>query len=77
MNVEMHSSIRLALLLTTILSTSATPATPATIITPLYKDSATALIVNLGYARYQGYYDSEFGLNVFKGCARHCQTFYP
>lgn len=77
MNVKMHSSIKLALLLTTILCTYATPATPATLLTPLYKDSATTLVVNLGYARYQGYYDSDFGLNVFKGCARDCQTFYP
>ena len=59
--------IRLCLLLTSIFSTCATPTTPATLLIPLY-NATTALIVNLGYASYQGYYDSDFGLNVFKGC---------
>lgn len=33
----------------------------------LASDAAPAPIVDLEYASYQGYYDSEFGLNVFKG----------
>lgn len=49
-------------LLTSIFATSATQH-----IAPL--SNSTAPIVNLGYASYQGYYDSEFGLNVFKRCA--------
>ena len=66
------------MLLTSIVATSATPntlTTPATrYIVPLYDSdrrsaSVAAPIVDLGYDRYQGYYDSEFGLNVFKGCA--------
>ena len=53
------------MLLTSIFTTSATLATQY--IAPIY--NGTAPIVDLGYASYQGYYDSEFGLNVFKGCA--------
>ena len=56
----------LSLLITTILPASATPATPINLITPLY-NATTPPIVNLDYASYQGYYDSKFGLNVFKG----------
>lgn len=67
---------RVCVLLTSIVATSATPntlTTPATrYIVPLYDSdrrsaSVAAPIVDLGYDRYQGYYDSEFGLNVFKG----------
>ena len=65
------------LLLTTFFATSATP---ATLITSGYNSSnqsvaATAPTVHLGYACYQGYYDSEFGLNVFKGCATTAKDF--
>ena len=67
---------RLCLLLTTILPASATPATPATLITPSY-NATTAPIANLGYASYQGYYDSQFGLNIFKGCAATAKTSPP
>lgn len=59
---------RLCLLLTTILHASATPAVSVNLIGPDY-NAASAPIVNLGYANYQGYYDSSFGLNVFKRCA--------
>lgn len=58
---------RLSLLLINIFGTRATPTTPATHISNSQSASVTAPIVDLGYARYQGYYDSEFGLNVFKG----------
>lgn len=67
---------RVCVLLTSIVATSATPDTPTTpatrYIVPLYNSdrrsaSVAAPIVDLGYDRYQGYYDSEFGLNVFKG----------
>lgn len=59
---------RIGLLLTTILHASATPASSVDLIGPVY-NAASAPIVNLGYANYQGYYDSSYGLNVFKGCA--------
>ncbi len=36
--------------------------------------AAVAPIVDLGYARYQGYHDSEFGLDVYKGYDRKCAS---
>lgn len=30
-------------------------------------DASAPPIIDLGYARYQGYYDSTFGLHVWKG----------
>ena len=60
--------IRFCLLFTVIIPTFATPATPVTLVLPLHNASSPP-IVNLGYATYQGYYDSKFGLNIFKGCA--------
>lgn len=33
-------------------------------------------IVDLGYGRYQGYYNSESGLNVFKGYVANCQPLW-
>ena len=66
---SMRICITLSLFLTFLNSISATPDdTSATLFTTLY-NTATPLLVNLGYARYQGYYDSAFGLNVFKGYA--------
>ncbi|CAD6567870.1 MAG: hypothetical protein ASARMPRED_001172 [Alectoria sarmentosa] len=64
---------RVLLLLTSTSATLTTPDTPATSYIALLNSthgqsaSAAAPIVNLGYGRYQGYYDSESGLNVFKG----------
>ena len=56
-------STKLTLLLTTVLPTTATP---PTLITPSSNSTAVPL-VDLGYARYQGTYNSEYGLNIFKG----------
>ena len=66
--------IRLCLFFTVIVPTLATPATPLTLVLPLHNASSPP-IVNLGYATYQGYYDSKFGLNVFKGCAATARSF--
>ena len=41
--------------------------------TPATADAAPT--VDLGYGRYQGYHDSKFGLNVFKGCAATARSF--
>ena len=60
--------IRLCLLFTAIVPTFATPATPVTLVLPLHNASSPP-VVNLDYATYQGYYESKFGLNIFKGCA--------
>ena len=60
--------IRLCLLFTAIVPTFATPATPISLVLPL-SNASNPPIVNLGYATYQGYYDSKYGLNIFKGCA--------
>lgn len=62
----MQGSIRACILLSTITTTSAVPATNTTLITPLYSTANTP-IVDLGYAIYHGYRDPEFGLNIFKG----------
>lgn len=65
--------LRICLLLTSLVATSATPTNPATrYIGPLLINdrqfaSAAAPTVDLNYGRYQGYYDSQLGLNVFKG----------
>ena len=58
----------LCLLFTAIIPTFATPATPLALVLPLHNASSPP-IVNLGYATYQGYYESKFGLNIYKGCA--------
>ena len=67
---------RILLLLTSTFATlPTTPNTPAISsiaphdITHGQSASAAAPIVRLGYGSYQGYYDSESRLNVFKGCA--------
>ena len=59
------------LLISIILSTYAKPTAPGT---PIIDNREAAPILNLGYARYQGYYDSEFDLNLFKGCAATANT---
>lgn len=76
--------LRVCVLLTSILATStttpATPPNPATryigrlFDTDLQFASAAAPIVDLAYGRYQGYYDSKFRLNVFKGYAATAET---
>ena len=70
---------RFGLLLSSILATCVTLTTPATrYLGPRYSrdrlSRSAAPIVDLGYALYQGYYDSEFHLNVFKGCAVTANT---
>ena len=68
--------ITLCLLFTAILPTFATPATgatPVTLVLPFHNASSPPT-VNLGYATYQGYYNSEFGLNIFKGCAANARN---
>ena len=79
---SVHLWIALCLLFTPI---SASPdVTSATLVAPLY-NTATSLIVDLGYGSYQGYYDSKFGLNVFKGyamtvnskCSERCSIIDP
>lgn len=78
--------LRICLLLTSLVATSATPTAPANPANPatryngplLINDwqfaSAAAPHVDLNYGRYQGYYDSQFGLNVFKGYAATAKT---
>lgn len=36
--------------------------------------SATPLTVDLGYSVYNGYYNAEFNLNIFKGYEANCQV---
>ena len=65
-------STKFGLLLICLFATYATPATR--LFRPVHNRirqsaSAPAPTVDLSYGRYQGYYESHFGLNVFKGCA--------
>ena len=61
--------VRLCLLFTPFTPIYASPDDiSATLVTPLF-NTTLPLVVDLGYATYQGYYDSVFGLNVFKGYA--------
>ena len=65
-------STKSGLLLICLFATYATPATR--LVRPVHNSirqsaSAPAPTVDLSNGRYQGYYESHFGLNVFKGCA--------
>ena len=68
------SSNAFGILILGIITTFTARTTPS--IVPLVNRStaqsatASAPVVDLGYGRYQGYFDPEYGLNVFKGYGR-------
>ena len=69
--------IRLCLLFTTLTPISASSDdTSATLVTSLF-NTTTPLVVDLGYATYQGHYDPVFDLNVFKGYAMTVKGMCP